>query len=266
MQVTQVLTNFFFGVVLPTADVVTDFIFAIKLLFGFTTNRFTGKSESHPIYGIAMLCPILFSMTFIFYQWYQIEYKSTTKSKVYKILTCIMVMVQFYPQFKTLEIIWYGYWRRDPEFNWKEEKVNLMLNIGSLEPILESVIQMHIVLCIFGLRWEILYKDNYNPFNKVGFFDSLEFFIFTFTLSVVSASKGLTDFLLHGPCKLLPTTGKIDGMGTIGYLLLFLNIAATMVAKGVLLIFVISFYDIQKDKDFQKLVFGPHSTFSHNSS
>ena len=91
---------------------------------------------------------------------------------------------------------------------------------------------MHIILCIWGLRGEILFKYNYNSI-----FDSLGFFLFTFTLSVVSASKGLADFLLHGPCKLLPTTGKIDGMGTVGYLLLFLNIAATMVAKGLLLAF-----------------------------
>ena len=126
MQGTDVLTNCIFRVGLPTADVVTDFILAIKLLFGFTTY-----GDSHPKFGIAMLCPILFSMIFIFYQWYRTEYKST-KSKIYKILTCIMVMVQFYPQFKTLEIIWYGYWRRDPVFNWKEEKAKLMLNIGSL--------------------------------------------------------------------------------------------------------------------------------------
>ena len=110
---------------------------------------------------------------------------------------------------------------------------------------------MHIILCIWGLRGEILFKDNHNYYYNGGFFDSLGFFIFTFTLSVVSASKGLADFLLHGPCKLLPTTGKIDGMGTVGYLLLFLNIAATMVAKGLALIYGIWY---QSGKDFQKLV------------
>ena len=122
MKLTDVIINSFFGIVLPTADVVTDLIFVMTL--------FTGKNgKSHPKFAVAMLCPILLSMSFILYQWYQTEYKST-KSKMYKILTCVMVIVQFYPQFKVLEIIWHGW--RDPEFNWKNEKTKLMMNIGSL--------------------------------------------------------------------------------------------------------------------------------------
>ena len=127
MKLSDFLINSFFGVVLPTADVVTDLIFAIKLLTGFADQN----GKSHPKFGIAMLCPIFLSMSFILYQWYQTEYRST-KSKIYKILTCVMVIVQFYPQFKTLEIIWHGYLWRDPEFNWKNEKTKLMMNIGFL--------------------------------------------------------------------------------------------------------------------------------------
>ena len=122
MKLTDVLINSFFGIVLPTADVVTDLIFVIKLFTGI-------NGKSHPKFAVAMLCPILLSMSFILYQWYQTEYKST-KSKMYKILTCVMVVVQFYPQFKVLEIIWHGW--RDPAFNWKNEKTKLMMNIGSL--------------------------------------------------------------------------------------------------------------------------------------
>ena len=113
---------------------------------------------------------------------------------------------------------------------------------------------MHIVLCIWGLRSDLLFKDNYG-YRRAEFFDSFEFLIFSYTLSVVSASKGLADFLLHGPCKLLPTNGKLDGMGTVGYLLLFLNIAATMVAKGITLIFCINAQDGDSNRySFQKLV------------
>ena len=91
------------------------------------------------------------------------------------------------------------------------------------------------MLCIWAVSWETLFEfpiSRYRKNSKNGFFGSGPFFILTFTLSVVSASKGLADFLLHGPCKLLPTTGNFNGMGTVGYLLLFLNICFTMVAKG----------------------------------
>ena len=111
---------------------------------------------------------------------------------------------------------------------------------------------MHIVLCIWGFRSDLLFKDNFG-YRRAGFFDSFEFLIFSYTLSVVSASKGLADFLLHGPCKLLPTNGKLDGMGTVGYLLLFLNIAATMVAKGFFLIAGIGIAEA-RNSEFRKLV------------
>ena len=61
------------------------------------------------------------------------------------------------------------------------------------------------------------------------------FFIATFASSVFSASKGIAGFLLHGPCKLVPTDGLFGGMGKLGFILLVLNIASTLCGKGVLL-------------------------------
>ena len=113
---------------------------------------------------------------------------------------------------------------------------HLFQNIIS-EPILESLIQAHIILFIWGSNYDILFEPpwNYSKYSDSGFFGSGPFFILTFTLSGLSAAKGLAGFLLHGPCKLLPTTEKFDGMGSVGYLLLFLNIVITMVAKGFVL-------------------------------
>ena len=64
------------------------------------------------------------------------------------------------------------------------------------------------------------------------------FFLATFISSVFSASKGIAGFLLHGPCKLVPTDGLFGGMGKLGFILLVLNIASTLCGKGVLLEFL----------------------------
>ena len=67
------------------------------------------------------------------------------------------------------------------------------------------------------------------------------FFLATFISSVFSASKGIAGFLLHGPCKLVPTDGLFGGMGKLGFILLVLNIASTICGKGVLLGFLFHF-------------------------
>ena len=64
------------------------------------------------------------------------------------------------------------------------------------------------------------------------------FFLATFISSAFSASKGIAGFLLHGPCKLVPTDGHFGGMGKLGFILLLLNIASTLCGKGVLLEFL----------------------------
>ena len=48
-----------------------------------------------------------------------------------------------------------------------------------------------------------------------------------------SAAKGLADFLLNGPCKLLPNDGLFGGMGKMGYIFVLINIATTICGKGI---------------------------------
>ena len=64
------------------------------------------------------------------------------------------------------------------------------------------------------------------------------FFLATFISSVFTASKGIAGFLLHGPCKLVPTDGPFGGMGKLGFILLVFNIATTLCGKGILLAFL----------------------------
>ena len=106
----------------------------------------------------------------------------------------------------------------------KDEKVYLMYSFS--EPILESIPQVHIILCLWGQNPQLISGRNISERSL---------FIATFVSSVFSAAKGLGDFLLNGPCKLVPNDGLFGGMGKMGYIFLVINIAATICGKGLTL-------------------------------
>ena len=60
-------------------------------------------------------------------------------------------------------------------------------------------------------------------------------FWITFSSSVLAATIGIAKFLKTGPCKLIPDQGPMNGHGTLGFVLLTINIATTIVSKGVML-------------------------------
>ena len=64
----------------------------------------------------------------------------------------------------------------------------------------------------------------------------------TLLSSVLSSSKGIADFLLIGPCKLLTRDGPLSGILTCGYILLTCNIYVCMLAKFELLAFAYGGY------------------------
>ena len=92
--------------------------------------------------------------------------------------------------------------------------------------------QVHIILILWGFFGRRLTGFRW---PSVSISSEGAFFLATFTSSVFSASKGIAGFLLHGPCKLVPTDGLFGGMGKLGFILLLLNIASTLCGKGVLL-------------------------------
>ena len=82
-------------------------------------------------------------------------------------------------------------------------------------------------------------------------------FVVTFLTSVFSASKGMADFLMNGPCKLIPNTGLFGGMGRMGYILLFINISLTLFGKGMLIGYIFSedrYYNYNM-KDYKLIIF-----------
>ena len=102
------------------------------------------------------------------------------------------------------------------------------------EPILEAVPQVYIMLILWGFLGPL--TGSIRRIVILGLVDQrAAFYLATFTSSVLSASKGIAGFLLHGPCKLVPTDGLFGGMGKLGFILLVLNIALTLCGKGVVL-------------------------------
>ena len=92
---------------------------------------------------------------------------------------------------------------------------------------MESLPQVFVILCLWGQNPELIIGRNTSE---------AIFFIATFASSVLSAAKGVADFLLNGPCKLLPGDGLFGGMGKMGYIFLVMNIAITITGKGIFLI------------------------------
>ena len=74
-----------------------------------------------------MLMPVLLAMLFILPHWWNNEKKTTSCNKIF---TFALVLLQFYPQWKMLNVLYIGLWKKDAK--WKEEKERFQENIGSL--------------------------------------------------------------------------------------------------------------------------------------
>ena len=92
-----------------------------------------GSVYGHSKFGIAMLVPVLLAMCFILPHWWKNERNTTLFNKT---MTFIFVLFQFYPQWKMLQIIYLGLWKKDVK--WKEEKENFQRNVGSLGKFFEK--------------------------------------------------------------------------------------------------------------------------------
>ena len=62
--------------------------------------------------------------------------------------------------------------------------------------------------------------------------ESVILFYMSFTLSVISASLGMTRLLMNGPSKLIKKQGKFGGYGQCPFFILFLSIASCLIAKA----------------------------------
>merc|ERR1711971_181029 len=162
----------------PSFDIYSDLAFSSSLLSG-TYEPYDGKAVKHPIFGSMMLVPIILATLFIIPHWLKRE-DTTLK----RILTFPLLVGQFWPQWQVLKVLKLIKERRTRE--WREEKEKLEKEVSSLEPFLESVPQVHIILMVaIGDIWgsgNATVDPNYPQA------------IATFALSVFSAAFGITKF------------------------------------------------------------------------
>ena len=109
------------------------------------------------------------------------------------------------------------------------------------EPILESLPQVHILLCLWGKNPDLFI---------VGQGSEALLFWAAVASSVISAAKGIADFLLFGPCNLVPRDGFAEGRVKMGFIFLLLNIISTMCGKGVILGSSIAAHEVNRTENF----------------
>jgi len=118
-----------------------------------------------------------------------------------------------------------GLWKKNPQ--WREEERELLQNVTSVEPFMESVPQIFWLIFI-SITTRCLGFGNYDPLA-----------ISTFVTSVISATYALTNFLRVGPLKVV--SNKIgSGFGHLSFWLIIFSIATSLVAKGCTLAFVLT--------------------------
>ena len=80
--------------------------------------------------------------------------------------------------------------------------------------------QVHILLGLWILNPDLIRENNPALFDA------------TFASSIMSATFGIAKFLKNGPCRLIPNQGFLGGYCQIGFILILLNVNATMLSKG----------------------------------
>ena len=124
---------FGFGVGLPTWDQFSDYAM-INRLFGYQNEWCTSYQNSKECieedelrvrrYGYAMIGPILLMTIFTIRQWWSCEKNWA------RIFTLPLVILQIFPQYKALRILYLALWKKSP--TWKDEKEVYDRDIGTL--------------------------------------------------------------------------------------------------------------------------------------
>ena len=88
-----------------------------------------GEFHGHPNFAMAMLAPILLSTLFLIPQWLRQE---QTKKRI--LTTLPLVLFQLYPQFKMLELLYLGLWKKDSKWRSKKDELQKSVSyIGKLK-------------------------------------------------------------------------------------------------------------------------------------
>merc|ERR1711971_886336 len=126
-----------FGILLPTFDTYSDGYFSYSLISG--TYCESSNCTKHPIYGSVMLIPVLLAMLFTIPHWWR---RGKGWNRLY---TLPLLIFQVWPQWQVIKVLKL---MKDGKSHWRTEKEKLEKEIGSLEPFLESLPQVHLIMAI----------------------------------------------------------------------------------------------------------------------
>ena len=116
IPIKDVILTLVLGIFMPSSDFYSDLALIIKL-------------ADHPNYALTLACPMILSTIFILPHWWQME-----KTLHKKIFTFPVVILQFYPQYKMIQILYLGIYKKDK--HWKEKKDILEKDVSSIGRIL----------------------------------------------------------------------------------------------------------------------------------
>lgn len=98
-----------FNVILPTADMISDILLTVKLFTGIGVKK-------HPYFGTVSLLPPIMSWIGVTRHWIKIE----TKEERNKLKTLPLFLLQIYPQWRALRVLYYAIIKKDRK--WVEMK------------------------------------------------------------------------------------------------------------------------------------------------
>ena len=150
-------------IVLPSTDVISDLLLIIQL----TTYK---ESEAESKYcsradeincfdlntlGYMMIIPLILSTILLVPHWWKNE-----RSKKHKLLTILLLILQFWPQYRVFRILWLKYIKKNVE--WSVEELRIIKGtIGNIGKLRHDTFLLFIFY-FFGLLQNLLL----NPFHN----------------------------------------------------------------------------------------------------
>ena len=107
------------------------------------------------------------------------------------------------------------------------------------EPFLESVPQLHLLFVIGMLSYVSgggkVDSDSIENYSGDIIIPTDLLFWATFLLSFAASTFGIVKFIKSGPAGIVRNDKWLDGFGTLTFILLFANVASTMIVKGIVM-------------------------------
>jgi hypothetical protein len=88
------------------------------------------------MWGLMTLCPPIAGMLFLLPHWWRIE-----KTGINRLKTFALILLQVWPQYRVLRILYLGLWRKDNKA-WREERGTMDKDISSIGRELYSTLSI----------------------------------------------------------------------------------------------------------------------------